>query len=207
MPLRPTKAFLAAATLVTVAACSPSPNPGTPEPTTGTTTSSSDTLPIAGAPKVTKPLDTSKWQANPCSVLTNAQVTSLGLHATGKADNGGGSGPSCNWSQPEDLTKPNLGIGFVTANSIGLSSLFDKHQKGQMPILNTLPDIDGHPAVIYSSDPGAIQDGICFVAVGATDQVAVSADSNIADGPNKAHSGDVAMQLAKAMMDTMTGGS
>jgi hypothetical protein len=202
---------MAAALLTALAACSSPPTGGTAGATTGTTTSSiasSDgSLPGYGAPKVKNPLDTSKWQKNACSVLTAAQLASVGLQATGK-DQSNATGPGCGWSQPTDLTKPSIGVAFVTANTSGLTTLFKKHQEPNgMAILNTLPDINGFPAVIYSNDPGSIQDGICTVAVGVTDQLDVTMQANISSGPNKQHACDIAMQVAKAAMDTMTGGS
>jgi hypothetical protein len=191
--------------VLAVAACTP--EGGTPGPTTGSTTTSTGVTPVADAPKVAKPLDTSKWQSKPCSVLTNTQLSTLGVNAKGSDNSNTSVGPGCTWGEPDDATKPILGITFVTGNTDGLSSLYTKHQQGSMPILNRLPDIDGYPAVIYSSDPGAIQSGICFVAVGVTDQLDISTSATISEGPNKQNACNVAMQMAKATMDTMLGGS
>lgn len=130
----------------------------------------------------------------------------MGVNAVGKAGNPA-TGPDCSWNDNSDLTKPGLGLGFVTANTSGLSALYENHKSGTMAVLNRLPDIDGYPAVIYTNDPASVQDGHCSVAVGVTDQLTISADITINDGPNKSNPCPSAITLATLAMDTMTGKS
>ncbi len=65
-------------------------NPGSGDSTTSsaeTTTSSgsgSDELPTDGAPKVDDPIDTTRFQDDPCSSLTAAQVQDLSLSTPGQ---------------------------------------------------------------------------------------------------------------------------
>ena len=201
--------ILLGATAVVAIASGCSGTGGTAGPTTTTTAGKSSTSAssAADAPTVAKPLDTSKWQADPCSVLTQAQVASILPNAQAKPGSTS-LGPDCSWHDLANAEKtPGLGIGFVTANKSGLSALYENHKRGAMAILNRLPDIDGYPAVVYSNDPGAIQDGACSVAVGVTDQLDISADVNIPTGGDKSKACDTAIKLATLAMDTMTGKS
>lgn len=129
------------------------------------------------------------------------------MNATSRDNSASGVGPGCYWSDKTDLTKPALGIGFVTANKSGLGSLYSKHAQGQMPILNRLSDIAGYPAVVYGDDPNLVTNGACSVAVGVTDQLVISADVNISDGPSKSNPCPTAISLATSAIDTMTGKS
>jgi Protein of unknown function (DUF3558) len=180
---------------------------GTPGLTSTTGAASTSSPSPTDAPTVANPLDTTKWQANPCSVLTQAQLTSI--LPNGQAKAGSSSlGPDCSWHDLANAEKtPGLGVGFVTANKSGLSSLYENHKNGAMAILNRLPDIDGYPAVVYSNDPGAIQDGACSIAVGVTNQLTISADVNMPTGGDKSKACDTAIKLATSAMDTMTGKS
>jgi Protein of unknown function (DUF3558) len=158
----------------------------------------------ADVPRVAKSLDVSTWQTAPCTVLTQAQVNSLAPNATSRDNSAAGVGPGCSWNEKTDLTKPSLGIGFVTANKSGLGSLYEKHVQGGMEILNRLNDIDGYPAVVYSPAADLVKNGSCNVAVGVTDQLVISAEIIVSDGPGKATACDTAIKLATLAMDTMT---
>src|SRR5689334_11056361 len=56
-----------------------------------------DELPFAGAPKVDDPLDTDRFQQDPCRTLTGEQTQDLNLPATGKVMEDTALGVACEW--------------------------------------------------------------------------------------------------------------
>lgn len=76
-----------------------------------------------------------------------------------------------------------------------------------MDVLNRLSDIDGYPAVVYSVSADLVAKGSCNVAVGVSDQLIISAEIIVSDGPGKATACDTSVKLATLAMDTMTGKS
>lgn len=79
----------------------------------------SEELPTDGAPKVKNPLDTSKYQQDPCLSLTSAQVQGLNLPAGGDPVSMP-LGKACEWRNPE--TQGRVQIGFLDKDPHGLSS-------------------------------------------------------------------------------------
>jgi Protein of unknown function (DUF3558) len=154
--LRSSKVILAAAAVTTtlaVAGCSFPSTPGTPEPQgsgSGSATTGPSSLP-AGTPHVANPLDASKGQAAPCSLLAQPQITSLGIVARGKLSDAT-LGPSCSWSDTSTIpSKMSFTVQFVTANTSGLSSLYgqkDSLRKGGY--FEPIDPIQDYPAVLYS---------------------------------------------------------
>src|ERR1043165_10053 len=96
------------------------------DPATGTqtTTTSASKPKDYGAPKVSVPLDASKFLSQPCAVLTSEQLRSLALPAQGKPDTDSEvaktAGPRCLWIN-DDTPSFAIGVGFLTGNKRGLS--------------------------------------------------------------------------------------
>jgi hypothetical protein len=187
---------LAAATIALVCGCSATtlgtgqPSSGSPTQS-GSSSSSGNTAMPGGAPKVKHPLDTTKWQQNPCSTIPASTLPPLGFTAAGKAKTS--PRPGCNWSNLDsgDL----VGIQFVTDAADGLSTVYENRSD----TIRFQPfTIQGYPALIYRLPTD--QKGDCSVAVGVTDKLYYQADSiDLASGDPCA----AAKTLATAAMATM----
>ena len=129
-----------------------------------------DDLPSHGAPKVDDPLDTTRYQQDPCSALTASQAQQeLTLPPNGKRDDAA-FGKGCEWFNPD--TRGRVSIAFLTSNPRGLSAAYEANQEGKYPYFNPLPLIEGYPA-IASDVADRRPTGACIVVVGVTDQLAV----------------------------------
>jgi hypothetical protein len=160
----------AAVLAVATTACSTPTVGGTPAPTSDV--SSDGKLP-SGAPHVANPLDTTRAQASPCSVLTAAQIASLGIVATGKPGNPQ-PGPDCSWDDTSAMPTPtSIGSGFISASKGGLSSLYVQGEslKKNGGYFEPIDPIQGYPAVLYSQydDRQAKTNASCGLAVGVSD--------------------------------------
>jgi hypothetical protein len=186
-----------------MAGCSSSAQPGSPQPTGGgvETSGSRTSAASSGAPHVANPLDTSKFQAVPCTVLDTSNVQSLGFTAPGQAESDA-TGPNCHWNNSE--TGVSLDVGFVTANKSGLSALYAK--RSSLKLFQPLPDIQGYPAVIYGTID-ARSSGTCNVDVGVSDSLNVDVMLQASTGPLKADPCGTAQKIAGMVMGHLTGGS
>jgi hypothetical protein len=150
-----------------------------------------------GAPKVTTPLDTTRFQPTPCSVLTTAQQQALGITKAGKPTPDP-AGATCNW----DLTSPVAVYGFgfdVTFPAGQAKGLANAYQAGGAE-MKALPDIGGQPAV---TQPSENTGGNCTIWVGATDEVEYAATVSIPTGPHASDPCTVATQIATDATTTM----
>ncbi|WP_188316309.1 DUF3558 domain-containing protein [Solihabitans fulvus] len=191
---------IAAAGLL-IAGCSSSPPPPRQSADSSDSPSSSPTSSSASAPHVAKPLDTSKFQAAPCTMLQSAQLQQFGLSTPGdpKAD---ATGPNCHWSNLDSGVS--LDVGFVTGNKDGLSALYGK--RSSLDLFTVLPDIDGYPAVIYGVTDNRSR-GTCNVDVGVSDSLNFDAMVQAANGPLKSDPCSAAKQIAGMVVKTLAGGS
>lgn len=149
----------------------------TPATTSGASTASStappnseDDLPSHGAPKVDDPLDTRRFQEDPCLALTTEQAQDeLNLPPRGEPEDIA-LGKGCKWFNPN--TRGQVNIGFLTGNDRGLSGFYAANQRGEYPYFIELPAIEGFPA-IASDIIDSRSTGYCIVVVGVTDQLTV----------------------------------
>jgi uncharacterized protein DUF3558 len=152
-------------------------SPGEPLPASNGETSSSDSppssngggqeLPFAGAPKVDDPLDTTRFQQDPCQALTPDQAQSLGFPTEGKPRTAP-LGKACTWENPE--SRGLVEIHFLDGNPSGLSGEYQANTDGKYAYFDPLPPIEGYPAVATDivDDRDA---GKCTVVVGVSDEV------------------------------------
>jgi Protein of unknown function (DUF3558) len=127
-----------------------------------------DNLPSHGAPKVDVPLDTTRYQQDPCSILTASQAKQeLNLPPSGTPEEIA-LGKGCEWFNPD--TRGRVSVGLLTGNPRGLSGLYDANQQGKYPYFLPLPPIEGYPAVASDVEDRRPM-GICIVDVGVTDQL------------------------------------
>jgi hypothetical protein len=159
-------ALVASVTLGAAAGCaSTSSVQGTPTPSAPVPTSK--TLPYAGAPAVTKPLDTKSIDADPCPIATGAQIAAIGGFALkNTSPDDGGRSKSCIWNLVDGYGQ--LSGGTLLDDDQGLSLAYEQHAGGQLTQFRVVAPIDGYPAVVATNAPA---DGYCPLRVGLRDDM------------------------------------
>jgi hypothetical protein len=155
---------------------------------------SPSTSPSADAgPKVPAPLPTQALLNDPCSILTAAEATKVGLASPGRKNSTGLSG--CAWSS-SSTEQNEVGLTPLPQNTGGISDIYNNKPRSAYfePV-----DIDGYPGV-YSDIQDARTQGSCTLWVGITDQLAVSVIPQIGVGPNKNDPCGIAKKFATAMI-------
>jgi Protein of unknown function (DUF3558) len=186
--------------LIATSGCSDT-QAGTPAPAPSTTsTANPNASGNRGAPRVTSPLDATRFLAKPCDVLTPAQLETLGLPLSGKADVDSAfasfAGPGCQWLNSDRPTA--VGVALRSTNKNGLSDTYsvpERWAKGYF-----IPtEVDGYPAVFNDSGDYRGQ-GTCQITVGITDTLAFSVEEQ---GRLKEKSCDRAKQVASMVIQTI----
>lgn len=196
-----------AACAIVLSACSeggtPVPSGGSPDPTTTkagqptTTTAAQDDR--YGAPEIDNPLDAAKQVASPCTSLTSAQLSTLGLKGPGEDDKDE-SAPSCSFKSA-DGDGAGFNISYIVANENGIVDLYLGQQEGYWEYWEPTT-VNGYPGVFqHASDQRAR--GYCTISVGVNDQLHFSVSSSGAD-PDKAC--DQVKDIGAAIVDTMKSG-
>jgi len=162
--------------VVVVGGCTAA-SPGEPIPVTtgktapaGTESSSTDSgqkLPFAGAPKVSNPLDTNRFQQDPCRSLTSEQAQSLDFPPDGESRDST-FGKACTWSNRGSGGRAT--VHFLDEDPRGLSAEYQAHDDGITALFEVLPPIEGYPAVVSNTIDGR-PDGRCTVIVGVSDEI------------------------------------
>jgi uncharacterized protein DUF3558 len=178
MPIRRSLLLAGLLGLVFAAACTTT-SKGDPLPANSTSVATSNStprtsgneeeLPFAGAPKVAVPLNTSRYEQDPCLSLSAEQARELNLPTVGKATENEVLGVGCEWNNEE--TRGNVTIVFIVDDPRGLSPEYDANNRKEWAYFEILPTIEGYPAVARSLvDDRDI--GHCTVVVGAADDMA-----------------------------------
>ncbi len=162
--------------LAVLAGCT-STSEGTPRPTTDDTAENTppssseepdgDELPFAGAPEVTDPLDTDRFQQDPCQALTATQAQELAVTFPGGPYDGA-LGKACEWKSPTDRLAA-VDVRFLSDDPRGLSALYLANESGGYVYFDELAPIEGYPAVARDGvDDRDI--GKCTVVTGTSDE-------------------------------------
>jgi hypothetical protein len=174
---------------------------GSARPVAGSPSRSNDSANNYGAPKVTTPMDTRKYWPNPCSALTQAQLTALGVTQPTKIEPNP-TGNICHFSPQLDVQ---YAIAFTMAFGPGeAKGLGNVYQIASGNDLRRLPDIDGQPVV---TQPSQNTEGECTFYLGATDDVSYGVSVSV--GATLPHFDDpctVAKQIAEYATTTMKSG-
>lgn len=185
---------------------------GTPTPatsieggTSGTGTKPSEEgeeLPFAGAPKVDDPLDTTRFEEDPCQTLTGAQTKELDLPSTGSPVDRP-LGNSCRWR--DSATRADAEVHFSSEDPRGLSAMYDT--KDEYAYFDELPPIEGYPAV--ATDVIDDRDiGRCIVVVGTSDEITFDASVQLSEADvSKKDPCEVAAQVAGMALETIKRGT
>ncbi|TCP56520.1 uncharacterized protein DUF3558 [Tamaricihabitans halophyticus] len=155
-----------------------------------------DDLPAGGAPAVEEPLDTSKFEQDPCAALTVEQLNELNLPEQGE-ERDGGAGPTCGWNNRE--TTGSATIILVTASDRGLTALYET--RGDYEVFEPVDLIEGHPGVVYSSAEKA--NWHCTVAVGLTDELAMDVNVRLSRANRGGDGCGTVQGIAGYMLQTM----
>ncbi|GAB1513447.1 DUF3558 domain-containing protein [Actinophytocola sp. KF-1] len=163
--------------LVVAAGCTTT-SEGEPRPadtgaaTSGPTSGASgddDELPFAGAPEVDDPLDTSRYEQDPCASITAEQAQQdLNLPPAGRPMDNVALGVGCEWKNND--TRAYLHIVFVVDDPRGLSPEYEVNEKGGWDFFEELPEIEGYPAIARDR-PDDRSRGYCTVVVGVADDM------------------------------------
>ncbi|MFD2466766.1 DUF3558 domain-containing protein [Amycolatopsis silviterrae] len=148
--------------LLAMAACSSAPE--TPAQAT-LESSSASTSTARSVPKVSNPLDATKYEQNPCALLSQAQATEL-INAVRNRQAAGAVAPICSWY---DADGNRIGLGLLPRQG-GLASAY-QHQDSQSGYFEAIPGINGYPAVL-SGTTDSRKIGGCQAIVGIADDEA-----------------------------------
>ncbi|MGB3443349.1 MAG: DUF3558 domain-containing protein, partial [Actinophytocola sp.] len=167
--------------------------------------SGEEELPFAGAPKVDNPLDTTRYEQDPCKTLTADQTQPLNLPTTGETEEDVLLGVGCTWFNEE--TRGEAEIVFIIGDPRGLSPEYDANKEGKWEYFKALPKIEGYPAVIRLKFDQR-NTGNCTVVVGVADDLAVELNLVL----SQANAGqkdpcEVAVQIAGLALQTMKAGA
>lgn len=181
-----------------------SPRPETSTPTKKPTKSSDPVsdLPSHGAPKVKSPVETAKFQPDPCAIFTEDQLREYGVGA-GKLDTDP-LGKICTW---ETADSGSFDLGWDVTTGRGLSGVYHQKQTGQFTFFEPLPDIEGLPAVAV----GVVDTrsaGVCSISVGVSDTVSflVSLEQSASKQGTRSPC-DVAVTIAADAVKNMKAGA
>jgi Protein of unknown function (DUF3558) len=208
MRVHPTKTTVAMAMgLVLLAGCAHDQGGAA---TTGGPTGSTDTVvpestapsTAGAAPKVTKPLDASKFLTKPCTVLTAAQRKDFNISRPGEPDTDSTiakfSGPGCSWRNDDEPVSTGYFMSFLSGNKNGLSDTY-RGGKEAFPGYFEPTEVDGYPAVFNDLSDGR-PSGACNITVGISDTLTFRASEQ---GTRGAKSCDGAKAVASAVIQTL----
>lgn len=183
------------------------PAPGDAPDTSSTTTPSEEPdtgdLPTDGAPEVDDPLDTTKFQKEPCLSLTSDQSEGIfGLSASGRPF-GGELGNACEWKN--ESTGGQAELHFLDKYPRGLSAQYAAENEGKWAFFEELT-VQGYPAVARGLvDRRA--DGGCTVVIGASNEIAFEIPVQLSRGnEGKKDACAVAADVAGEAVTTMKAG-
>lgn len=136
-------------------------------PTTGSTTSDPPpTTSAAPRSEISSPLNLSKFAADVCSGLTDAQVTPYTGAINKKSAQSGTNGPNCA-VLPSDTAKPSVGLALENIAAPTQDLLYQT--LAQFPWRQKISPIAGYPAA-DSSTAHDSQSGFCNTNVSLNDQ-------------------------------------
>lgn len=178
MRKRPSLLLPAALFILAITGACTTTTEGSPEPATITDTSTETTssnedpgdreLPYAGAPAVDNPLDTARYQQDPCQALTAAQAQELNVKTPGEPYDGA-LGKACNFEGRSD-TQARADVRFLDKLPYGLSSTYQANEDGKYEFFDELQPIEGYPAVARAGADDRPNGG-CTVEVGTSDEI------------------------------------
>ncbi|MBC6446790.1 DUF3558 domain-containing protein [Actinokineospora xionganensis] len=176
--------------------------PGTPVPASEPSTPTSASKPSKdkdnGAPEVADPIDAKKFIEAPCTLLTSAQTTKLGLESKG-SQAGGTSAPYCSWN---NNAGEKYAVGFQPDNKGGLSDNYRAEKDGKWEYFEPTT-VSGYPAAFLDAVEGRDR-GYCGLVVGVRDELTFNISSR--GGPGR-QACDKIKEIAGEVIATMKAGA
>lgn len=184
--------------LLAVTACSSTP--GTPMPATSES-SSAPTSTAHSVPKVSNPLDATKYEQNPCALLSQDQATQL-ISAVRHRQGQGIVAPICSWYDDRDNR---VGLGLLPGQG-GLAGAYT-NADSESGYFETAPDVNGYPAVFAGTTDDRKRGG-CQIAVGIKDDETFTASVLLDKSfPGYADPCALAAKTAAAAVTTLKAGA
>ncbi|WP_410606962.1 DUF3558 domain-containing protein [Amycolatopsis sp. lyj-109] len=178
---------------------------GRPSPSAGGTDSPSPAGESSDVPKVAHPIDTSRYEREPCSALSADQLSQLGIKTEPKSDLAAKGGPGCEWNAYDDIGWT-VGARLLTAGS-SLANLYEQHAQGAWPFFEPVPDVSGYPGVLLESVETRPK-SVCGMSVALRDDMIYSVQIRI--DPQKEEANDpcpVVRKIAEMAVSTMKAGA
>ncbi|SHF28343.1 DUF3558 domain-containing protein [Streptoalloteichus hindustanus] len=187
----------ACATALTTVSCGGS-TAGTPRPTSNTSASASRLSPPLAQP----PLDTSRFEADPCQALRPEQLTQFGKHSPPKAQEPV-AGPNCAWAGADPTVDTRVTI-TINTRSGGLEGIYQRQDKFGHFQPTT---VAGYPAVQAIDHRDAPKQGDCVTQVGVAEERLVTASVRISDRkhPDYSSACEVSDRAAALVVENLKG--
>lgn len=140
----------------------------TTDPTSETTSGANEPSddPSADAPPVENPLDLTQFLPQPCTVLTQSQLTAFDVTRPGTPTTTGSTaekvGPFCSWPAQESGT---ISVGFLTVNEGGMANIY--HNRDDFEYFEPTT-VDGYPGV-FAESVDLRDRGSCNIIIGVSD--------------------------------------
>ena len=135
-------------------------------------------VPGFGAPKVANPLDTSGPEAQPCGLLTDAQINGL-LGTDINKTQEDGTGPGCKWHSYGSQAA-SVYVTFPTVTDNGLTAIY-RAKGNEYKFFKEMTPVRGYPAVAWDTTDETMTRGECHVAVGTSDRSTVEASVSLSE--------------------------
>ncbi|MEV5718991.1 DUF3558 domain-containing protein [Amycolatopsis mediterranei] len=202
-------AVLMALSAGSVTACTTTTG-GTASPSPAGSVSSGPSSADPEVPKVSAPLDASKYVADPCGLVPEDVLTPLRLPVPGEKRPAGNdprtkAGPSCVWRIRGEGTGVSMTLGTSNRDrgAGGLAGLYAGYRQGTfIRFLERAPDVEGYPAIYYDlADERSM--GSCGLGVGIADDLVVDVYAQGYNGEDD--SCGTAARIAAAMIKTLKG--
>jgi hypothetical protein len=183
---------------------------GTASPSTAGSSATDAPSADPDVPKVSVPLDASKYVSDTCAIVPQDVLTPLRYTDPGAYQAKGDTaftqaGPSCSWTRHGEGIGLSVEIGTGTRDrgAGGLAGLYNGYQnKTFIRFLERAPDVEGYPAVYFG-----IQDdrpkGNCGLGLGIADDLAVDVYAQGYQGPDDSCA--AATQVASSIIKTLKG--
>ncbi|MDV6012565.1 DUF3558 domain-containing protein [Haloechinothrix sp. LS1_15] len=209
----PTAVAALAALAMLITACTTN-NDGEPEPANNNGAHDeqhNDTdLPHSGAPAVENPLDTARFEDDPCLALTDQQLAEAGYdYEEAETEVTDDNVSLCRWSM--GLGEGRFVVAYTLNNPEGLSGVYQDHEAEEWELFDETEAIHGYPALL-ADQVDSRDRGRCNIIVGVRDELAVwvtmsAGPSSDAPFQGEGEACEAAYELAELAVETMKGDS
>ncbi|MFD8493624.1 DUF3558 domain-containing protein [Amycolatopsis sp. NPDC059657] len=183
---------------LTLASCSPK-TPGSAS-TAPSVPSSRTNGAAVDVPQVEAPLEVTRFEQDPCAVLSQDQASQLANLTTTDKGPGATDLPICGW---RDGSRNTISFGFVRGN--GLRDPYQNHAPGDPGYFEVAPAIAGYPAVFSDISDGRA-DGSCTLIVGVRNDEVLTVMSTLPrSSPHLKNACQLVQKAAEAAIATIKG--